>query len=285
MTIASVIPAAGLGTRMVPFSKEVPKEMLPVTIYEKGFIVVKPLLHYIFESLYSVDVRTFFFIVGRGKRVIEDYFTPDWSYVDFLRRKGKEREANILEELYRKLGDSSILFINQPMPCGFGDAVLRSRDFMTSEYFIVHAGDDITYPDHIGNIKRLIQHYEKEKPAAVFLYTRADDPWNYGVVLGEEANGYMVVQDIVEKPRKPSSENVVVAIYVFNHKIYEALEETRPRDDREHQLTDAIKYLIDTGEKVHAIPVQGERLDLGTPSKYYKTLKTLLHYNDRGDLE
>jgi len=84
--MAAIVPAAGLGSRLLPFSKEVPKEMLPLIVRTDYHIIVEP---GIFDSLYKAGFRKFYFIVGRGKRVIEDYFTPDWNYVDFLLKKGK----------------------------------------------------------------------------------------------------------------------------------------------------------------------------------------------------
>jgi len=272
-----ILPAAGLGTRMLPYTKEIPKEMLPVIIKTNNDYVVKPILHYIFDALYDTGFRIFYFIVGRGKRVIEDYFTPDWNYVDFLRKRGKDREACLLEEFYNKLNNIKLLMINQPNPLGFGDAVLRARDFIVDEYFLVHAGDDITYPDHIVNINRLINHYEREKPVAAMLYTISINPERYGVITGDDLGEYIHVKNIVEKPKHPPSNMVVVAIYVFNRKIFEALEEVKPKDENvEHQLTDAIKLLVETGEKVHAIPVKGFRLDFGTPDFYYNALIEML---------
>lgn len=275
MINTAVIPAAGLGTRLTPFTKEIPKEMLPIIVKQDDNIFVKPVLHYIFDSLYSIGIKNFFFIVGRGKRVIEDYFTPDWNYVDYLRKHGKEREAFILEEFYRKIEESNIVMVNQPEPRGFGDAVLRTKWLVNTDAFIVHAGDDIIYPTHIENISNLIKHYFEYKPKAVFLYDISDTPERYGVITGEDRGEYIEVYDIVEKPKKPLSKNVVVAIYVFDKNIYEALEKTIPNKG-EHQLTDAIKYLLSRGEKIHAVKVSGKRMDLGTPDQYLYALKTIV---------
>lgn len=95
-----MIAAAGLGTRLLPATKEMPKEMLPVFVEEGGRVVVKPLLQVVFENLYSMGIREFCFIVGRGKRAIEDHFTPDGGFIQELRRKGKERAAKLLMSFY-----------------------------------------------------------------------------------------------------------------------------------------------------------------------------------------
>jgi len=120
----AVITAAGLGTRLSPATKELPKEMLPIFHREGDRIVVKPLLQLIFEQLHDVGIREFCFVIGRGKRAIEDHFTPDPIFLRELRERGKGREAESLERFYAMLSDSSITWVNQPEPRGFGDAVL-----------------------------------------------------------------------------------------------------------------------------------------------------------------
>ncbi len=272
---AAVITAAGLGTRMLPFSKEIPKEMMPLIVKSANGIVVVPVLHYIFDSLYEAGFRRFYFVVGRGKRVIEDYFTPDWSYVDFLQRNGKDYLAKILTDFYEKVEKCDIVMINQPSPRGFGDAVLRTKPFMTEEVFLVHAGDDIIYPNHTVNLERLVSHYLKYRPKAAFLYDTSVTPEKYGVIIGSSRGDFIEVEDVIEKPSKPPSNKVIIAIYVFDQGIYDALERTRPAKG-EHQLTNAIRYLIKRGEKVHAVRVAGRRLDLGTPDQYLRALRVMV---------
>jgi len=123
---SAVIPAAGLGTRMLPYSKEIPKEMLPVITGYKKNVMVKPVLHYIFDALYDIGFRRFYFIVGRGKRLIEDYFTPDWNYVDYLLKVGKESLAKLLADFYKEIEATEIIMINQPYPRGLGDAIFKN---------------------------------------------------------------------------------------------------------------------------------------------------------------
>lgn len=275
---AAVIPAAGLGTRLLPYTKGIPKEMLPIIVKENNRILVKPALQYIFESLYDSGIRRYYFIVGRGKRVIEDYFTPDYQYIEFLEEMGKKELASILKRFYERIENSEIIMINQPLPRGFGDAVLRTRSFMTNNLFIVHAGDDIIYPNHAESIKALINHYRRFQPKIAFLYDYSDHPERYGVIVGEEIGDYIVVEDVIEKPLRPPSNKVVIAIYIFDKDIYDALNEVRPKTG-EHQLTDAIRYLLKKGESVHAVRVNGRRLDLGTPQYYLDALKAFVQEN------
>jgi len=239
-------------------------------------VAVVPILHYIFDSLYEAGFRRFYLVVGRGKRVVEDYFTPDWGYVGFLQRAGRNSLARMLIELYERVEQCDIVMVNQPSPKGFGDAVLRTRPFMAEEAFLVHAGDDIIYPNHVDNLKRLLeQPYYRHRPKSVFLYDVSSNPERYGVIVGREADGYMEVDNIIEKPERPPSNRVIVAIYLFDRDIYDALDKTRPIQG-EHQLTDAIRYLLKRGERIHAIRVSGRRLDLGTPDQYFHALKNIV---------
>ena len=133
-----VITAAGKGTRLLPFTKEMPKEMMP--IFSQGFTknrVVLPLLQYIYEQLYSMNFRDYCFVVGREKRSIEDHFTPHETYLRELTGDYKIFITNF----YKKLDNSHLIWINQNKPLGFGDAVRRAERYVGKEDFIVHAGD------------------------------------------------------------------------------------------------------------------------------------------------
>ena len=269
---SAIIPAAGLGTRMLPYTKEVPKEMLPVVVKTDVSFEFKPVLHFIFDALYDVGVRYFYFIVGRGKRIIEDYFTPDWSYVEHLERLGKVELANKLKMFYEKLENCDILMVNQPSPKGFGDAVLRAGPFMATDKFFIHAGDDILYPNHSDNLKFMVDHFEKHGLDGVLLYEKVSNPQIYGVIVGEEFDDYIRVSRVVEKPKIPPSNNAIVAIYLFNSSLFDALRKTKPIEG-EHQLTDAIDYLLRNGKLIHALKIRGNRVDLGLPQHYLRALK------------
>ena len=161
-----IITAAGLGTRLLSVTKEMPKEMLPLFCMGfNGDLLLKPVLQLIFEQLYDVGFREFCFIVSRGKRNIEDYFTLDYSFVELLKRRGKEVLAAELEEFYRKVESSAISWINQPEPKGFGDAVLRAEPFVDGEPFLVHAGDTYVISRGNSHIRRLLQAHETYRPS------------------------------------------------------------------------------------------------------------------------
>jgi UTP--glucose-1-phosphate uridylyltransferase len=124
----AVICAAGAGTRLLPATKEQPKEMLPLFAPSaNGALSVKPLVQLVFEQLYDVGIRDFCFVIGRGKRSIADHFTPDRQYTSTLERTGDERLMADLADFYRRLGDSNLTWVNQTRPIGFGDAVLQAQ--------------------------------------------------------------------------------------------------------------------------------------------------------------
>ncbi|MFQ6080457.1 MAG: UTP--glucose-1-phosphate uridylyltransferase [Candidatus Bathyarchaeia archaeon] len=271
-----VIPAAGLGTRLLPMTKELPKEMLPIFFKGKsGKVYLKPMLQAIFEQLYDVGFREFCFIVGRGKRAIEDHFTPDWGFVEYLKDRNKAELVDDLQEFYAKIEDSTIIFVNQPRPRGFGDAVFRAKGFTGSEDFLVHAGDDFILSKDSGHVKKLIKALKELKADAVLLVERVKDPRRYGVVKGVQFSGGVIkVKNVVEKPKVPRSDVAIVAVYVFKPKIYHEIDEVEPDESGEIQLTDAIQSLIDRGGIVYAVELEGKRIDVGTSEAYWNALNT-----------
>ncbi|MEM2742010.1 MAG: sugar phosphate nucleotidyltransferase [Nitrososphaeria archaeon] len=274
-----VIPAAGLGTRLLPVTKEMPKEMLPVASARKdGSSCLKPMLHAIFEQLYNEGFREFVFIVGRGKRAIEDYFSPDYNFVEHLnKRKNRNELALELEEFYEKIKNSTIVFINQPIPLGFGDAVHRAAIFTQNEPFLLHAGDDLIISQNNDHIKRIIQAFKNYDADAIFLIEKVKNPQKYGVIKGEEISpNIFKVTEVVEKPKKPPSNLAIVAIYIFKPIIYKAIEKIEPDENGEIQLTDAIQLMINWQYNVYAVKLKDyeKRIDIGTAENYIKTLKT-----------
>lgn len=276
----AVIPAAGLGTRLLPITKELPKEMLPLVAMTKtGRICLKPILQAIFEQLYDIGFREFAFIVGRGKRAIEDHFTPDEDFIKYLEKKNKESAAAELKEFYAKISDSNIVFINQPKPKGFGDAVSKAKLFTEKENFLMQAGDDFVISKNNDHIKRAIEIFKKHKPDAMFMVEEVTDPSKYGVITGEEVKPNLFqIKDITEKPEKPPSHMAVVAIYIFKPIIYEAIKEVKPDRNGEIQLTDAIKLLINWNCKVYGLKLEPyeKRIDIGDAESYLEVLKTTI---------
>ena len=269
-----VIPAAGLGTRLLPATKEMPKEMLPIFTSFRGRIVTKPLLQAVFEDLHSRGVREFCFVVGRGKRAIEEHFTPDAGFLEELRRRGKNLEAEMLEEFYARIRSSRIVWVNQPEPKGFGDAVACAEPFVGGEPFAVHAGDThILSPDYW---ERLVETFERRNLGACFLVKEVENPKIYGVVVpGGEEGGVVSVKGVVEKPEKPPSNLAVMPVYIFDPVLLKALKVVKPGPRGEIELTDAIQKIIEWGFEVKAVKLREgeERLDIGTPETYWEALR------------
>ncbi|MGB6680962.1 MAG: sugar phosphate nucleotidyltransferase, partial [Candidatus Bathyarchaeia archaeon] len=178
----AVIPVAGLGTRLMPATKEQPKEMLPVFSNTNGQICVKPLVQIIFENIYDAGVRDFYFIIGRGKRVIEDHFTQDYEYLRMLENVGKDVASTELQRFYKKLENSRIVWVNQPSPRGFGDAVLKVHNIIGNEGFLVHAGDTHIISNEHNYLQELADEYERLDSDAILLLQEVEDPKHYGVV-------------------------------------------------------------------------------------------------------
>ncbi len=268
--LKAVILAAGLGTRLVPYSKEMPKEMLPILVKEGETFVLKPILQVVFEQLYEAEIREFCFVVGRGKRAIEDHFTPDWGYVDELRAKGKEKQAEILSRFYEMVEKSNIMWVNQPVPRGTGDAVFKAKSFVNGDYFIAAAGDNLFLGENVP--RRLIDLFRRLNAPLITVKT-VEEPQRYGVVEGDPIDDrVMRVRRIVEKPREPKSNLVNTSLYLFPPEIMDAIRRTRPSPRGEIEITDSIQILINEGVEFYAYEPKACWIDVGTPRTYLKAL-------------
>ena len=270
-----VITAAGKGTRLLPFTKEMPKEMMPIfsSVFTKKKVVL-PLLQYIYEQLYSMNFRDYCFVVGREKRSIEDHFTPDETYLNELSKKNNALMSNF----YKRLEKSHLIWTNQNKPLGFGDAVKRAEKYIGNDNFIVHGGDVSVIGGSKHPVLRLIKT-AKDDPsiAAVLLCKKIKDPKRYGVPqVKNTSSSVYLVEKVEEKPTKPKSNLGLLPIYFFKPKIFESLKNIKPDKNNELQLTDAIQNLIERGEKVVAIPIKSNEIeiDIGTAKTYKHALET-----------
>jgi UTP--glucose-1-phosphate uridylyltransferase len=266
---------------MLPFSKEIPKEMFPIVMFNGSHTLeLKPVVQAIFEQLHKVGVRDFYVVVGRGKRAIEDHFSPDPGFSAFLKEKGKDPEC--LSEFYSKIKSSNIVFLNQPESLGFGDAVLLGQPFVTGT-FIVQAGDTFILTDDNEYLKRLAVTHEKYHASATILLQEVPDPRHYGVVEGYALeDGVIRITSAEEKPEAPKTNQAIMPIYVFTKDIFSALSKTAPGKGGELQLTDAIQKLITSGKPVIGVKLREDelRLDLGSPETMVEALKLSLSYVD-----
>jgi UTP--glucose-1-phosphate uridylyltransferase len=254
-------------------TKEQPKEMLPVFAKGKnGDLCLKPIVQLVFEQLYHVGFREFCFIVGRGKRAIEDHFTPDFSFVSMLDSKGKDGPAADMEAFYKMVDGSSVVWVNQPEPRGFGDAVLKAKSFVGSDRFMVHAGDSHFLSKNADHLRRVIASSES-RADALFLSMEVEDPSRFGIVEGEtRSDGLVKVKRVVEKPAKPASRLAIMPVYVFDSNIFKALEATKAGFGGELQLTDGIQKLVDWNLNVYTTKVASSEiwLDIGFPDLYWQ---------------
>ncbi len=271
-----IIPAAGLGTRLLPVTKEQPKEMLPVYARgSNGETFLKPVLQLIFEQLYDLGLREFCIVIGRGKRAIQDHFTQDYPYAAYLHRTSRSIAAQDLEAFYKRLDNSVISWILQPEPMGFGDAVLRARRAVGGSDFMVHAGDAFIVSKGNAYFRRLRTIFDQERPSAVLLIHELADLRQKGIAevrpLGADV---CQVLSVAEKPEAPRTNLAIEPVYIFQAHFFEALEKTKPGKGGEVQVTDGIQRMIDEGRKVYATRLQEDevRLDLGDADSYWEAL-------------
>jgi len=279
MSMKCVITVAGLGTRLLPLTKELPKEMLPIYARTKnGNLILKPILQVIFESLFQYKIRDFCFIVGRTKRAVEEHFTPDFDLVKSLQKEKKGKLAGIVNDYFKMLEKSNILFTYQPKPIGFGDAISRGKKFVGRDHFLLHAGDDIVISKNNNHLQRLESNFKKHDAEIAFLVEEVDNPSEYGVVNGTLLNeGVIDVNEIQEKPKKPKSKYAIIAVYMFKPIIFDYLEKAKKNSKPEMQLAEAFNIAIKKGSKVIGVVLKNneQRIDIGTPETYAKVLVSL----------
>ncbi len=270
-----VIPAAGLGTRLLPATKAQPKEMLPV--------VDKPAIQYVVEEAVVSGIRDILIITGRGKRAIEDHFDRSMELEYILEKSGKSEE---LKEIRRISDMANIFYIRQKEQLGLGHAVLCAKEHINDEPFAVMLGDDLIIGDN-PCIKQLLDVFERMKSSIIAVERVPEDKVHrYGVIKGKqvEINLYEI-EDIIEKPSREEAPSNIATIgrYVLTPRIFECLEKTGPGIGGEIQLTDAIKILLGS-EKVYAYEFTGRRYDIGSKEDWIKaTVELALQREDLKD--
>lgn len=253
----AVIPAAGLGTRVLPATKAQPKEML--------VIVDKPSLQYIVEELVESGITDIVIVTGRNKNSIEDHF--DFSY-ELENTLKKENKTGLLEKVEKLSSMANIFYVRQNHPLGLGHAILKAKPFIGEEPFVIALGDDIVYNPERPVAKQLIENYEKYGASIVGCQEVAlEDVSKYGVVKPTENldENTVAISDFVEKPSKEEAPSKLACLgrYLLDGKIFDYLEETKAGKGGEIQLTDAILKMLQGGEKVVAYEFQGKRYDIG----------------------
>ncbi|WP_410209000.1 UTP--glucose-1-phosphate uridylyltransferase GalU [Fusobacterium sp.] len=253
----AVIPAAGLGTRVLPATKAQPKEML--------VIVDKPSLQYIVEELVESGIEDIIIVTGRNKNSIEDHFDFSFELEKTLERDGKDE---LLEKVEKISSMANICYVRQNHPKGLGHAILKARPFVGDEPFVIALGDDIIYNPETPVAKQLIENYEKFGSSVVGCQAvDLKDVSKYGIVAPARKidNKTCEISDFVEKPdvEKAPSRLACLGRYLLTPKIFEYLAKAKPGKGGEIQLTDSILDMMKDGEKVVAYDFDGERYDIG----------------------
>lgn len=250
----AVIPAAGLGTRFLPATKAMAKEMLP--------IVDKPTIQFIVEEALKSGIEDILIVTGKAKRPIEDHFDANIELEMNLQEKGKTDLLKLVEETT----DVNLHFIRQSHPKGLGHAVLQARAFVGNEPFVVMLGDDLM-EDRVPLTKQLMNDYEQTHASTIAVMRVPEkETSKYGIINpGEEVSkGLFNVKNFVEKPKpeEAPSNLAIIGRYLLTPEIFEMLAAQKPGAGNEIQLTDAIDTLNRT-QRVFAHEFNGKRFDVG----------------------
>jgi UTP--glucose-1-phosphate uridylyltransferase len=264
----AVIPAAGLGTRLLPATKAQPKEMIA--------IVDKPALQYLIEELIESGIEEILIITGRNKSSIENHFDYSFELEKTLEEKEKNKLLKIVNDISKM---SNIYYVRQKKPLGLGHAVSRAKSFVGDEPFLVLLGDDIIYTDkkkgELPVSKQLMNKYEELQGMILGVQkVPKNDVNKYGIIksLNYIDDDTMEVEDFVEKPAiiEAPSQFAVLGRYILESEIFSYLENLKPGKNGEIQLTDAIFNMKKDGLKLYAYDFKGIRYDIGNKMGIYK---------------
>lgn len=272
----AVIPAEGFGTRFLPETKAMPKEMLP--------IVDKPTIQYIVEEIKASGIEQILIISGHAKRAIEDHFDSSPELEQHLYESGK---MDLLKEV-RQVASVKIHYTRQQYMRGLGDAILCAKEFMDGEPFGVILGDDVVY-NGSGEpaLKQLISQYDKTGGTIIGCQlVRPEQVSSYGIINGTptENPDLLKVKNMIEKPSIEEAPSRFAALgrYVITPEVFKILEQTKPGKGGEIQLTDALRVMAKNGN-VYAYNFKGKRYDTGNKLGYLKaTVEFALRRDDIG---
>ena len=264
----AVFPVAGLGTRFLPATKAIPKEMLP--------IIDKPLIEYAVEEAVNAGITEIIFITSHTKRAIEDHFDQNFELEEKLQNAGKD---GFLEKINRDIfKDIKFTYVRQKTQSGLGDAILHSEHLIQEEAFAIVLADDLII-NNPSCISQLISSYDEHKCSIIGVNEVPENEIEkYGVISIDESPSTKTsffLKDIVEKPKiNPPSNLAVVGRYVLSSNIFKYLKNLKPSVGGEVQLTDAIKLMLND-EKVVGHLYEGKKFDCGSRHGYVNAIKHL----------
>ncbi len=255
----ALIPVAGLGTRFLPATKTVPKEMLAV--------VDRPAIHYIFDEIAASGFDEVVLITSHTKKAIEDYLDRSPELESFLEQSGK---SHFLEEVNRLVGLFRLVSVRQGKPQGLGHAVLAARRVVEDDPFAVILPDDLI-DARVPALRQMVDCYEKyDGPVVSLMRVKPSEAGKYGIVAGEKVGeGVYRIDDLVEKPPagKAPSDLAVIGRYILTPDLWEILEATEPGANGEIQLTDALRVLAKK-RPLYGCVFEGTRFDAGDKLGY-----------------
>ena len=259
----AVIPSAGWGTRFLPATKAMPKEMFP--------IIDKPVIQFIVEELLASDIENIIFVTGRHKRPLEHHFDVNTDLEMFLEKSNKKE---LLENIKTVSHLINPIYIRQKEQLGLGHAVLTAEPVVGAEPFIVSLGDIVIQTD-VNIVSEMKNLYKKFGKSIVAVYeVPREEVYKYGIVSGKEIeDDIFLIENMVEKPdiETAPSNLAILGRYLFTPTIFEKLKNTKPGKGGEIQLTDAMKMLLED-EAVYAYKVKARVYDTGNKLDYLKTI-------------
>ncbi|MCF6136903.1 UTP--glucose-1-phosphate uridylyltransferase [Pseudalkalibacillus berkeleyi] len=265
----AIIPAAGYGTRSLPITKVLPKEMFPIN--------GRPAIHYIVEEAVQAGVEEILIVVSSNKNMIVDYFDTSLELEAFLKLTNK---SNLLDKL--RTPDVHIQYTRQPYARGLGDAVRLGKSFVGNDPFMVLLPDDIILNKNGSVTKQIMNVFnELHSPVIALRHVRDECLNQYGVVEPTYHSRHIhEIRSIVEKPQtNPPSNLAVIGRYAFTSNIFEYLTRQEESVNSEVQLTDAIQTML-TNEKCYGFEVEGDRYDIGIEKDYIQLLQRLNEEKD-----
>ena len=255
--LKALYPVGGLGTRFLPATKVMPKEMLPV--------VDKPLIQYSFEEALDAGCEQHIFITGRNKNVLMNHFDHAFELQRTLDEKEKKHLLEITRDWLPKPGQ--VAFIRQQEPLGLGHAVWCARNFIKNEAFAVLLADEMLIPDGDASLKRMVKVHAETGANVIAVYpVPKDKVSSYGIIDPEGEGDVVRIKQMVEKPSpdKAPSNLSIIGRYILNDEIFPYLEKGTRGAGGEIQLTDAMQRMIEDGHKFYAVVCHGQRFDCGS---------------------
>ena len=272
----AVIPAAGYGTRFLPVTKAIPKEMIP--------IVDKPVIQYIVEEAQQSGIEEILIITGHGKRAIEDHFDTNIDLELQLRQQGKDQLLHLVQDS----SSIKIHYIRQKHMRGLGDAIRCAESFIDNEPFAVLLGDDVVYNPEQPALKQMMDAFSRLGATMLGCQEVPQELVSrYGIVQGQPTDDDRVVKliDMVEKPAVDEAPSRLAALgrYILTPDIFEILRRVQPGKGGEIQLTDALRLMADR-EAVYAYTFSGRSYDTGNKLGFLKaTVEYALRREDLGE--